>query len=98
MIYTHENHFFVANARNILEAHGIKVFLKNEHASSIMGEAAAFHTWVELWLEEDADYDRACAILESALSDESAEEWCCPQCQEDNDAAFEMCWNCGYER
>ncbi len=96
-VYTHENRFFVANAKHILESHGIRVFLKNEHASSIMGEAAALHAWVELWVDDDADYERACRIIETSLSQKDAVGWQCAHCNEENDASFELCWNCQSE-
>ncbi len=98
MVYTHENRFFVANAKNILESHNISVFLKNEHTSSIMGEAAALDAWVELWVNEDSDFERACRIIESSLSDKDAAPWRCTGCGEENDASFEFCWNCRGER
>ena len=98
MVYTHENRFFVANARNIVESTGIRVFLKNEYTSSIMGEAAAFDTWVELWVENSADYNRACDLIANSLSEEDAEPWRCAVCDEENDAAFELCWQCAHDR
>ena len=38
MIYTNENRLLVGNAKNILEAHGIEVFLKKEFAQSAVGD------------------------------------------------------------
>ena len=94
-VYTNENRFLVGNARNLLEAEGIEVVLRNEHASSAMGELSPIDTWMELWVVEDRDYDRACAVLDAALSDASAPGWQCPGCGEANDASFELCWQCG---
>lgn len=98
LIYTHENRLFVANAKNILESHAIDVVLKNEFVSSAIGEVSPFDAWLELWITEDADYDRAKAVLESAISEKDAPAWHCCQCGEDNDASFEWCWNCGNEQ
>ena len=98
MIYTNENRFIVANAKNILEAHDIDVILKNEHASSVVGEVSAFDAWVEIWVRNDSDYERAYKIIESSLSREGAVEWLCNICNEENDASFEICWNCQSER
>ncbi|WP_317933495.1 DUF2007 domain-containing protein [Halioxenophilus sp. WMMB6] len=97
MVYTNENRFLVANAKNILEAEEIPVFLKNQYASGGLGELSAFATWVELWVSNDADYQRACTIIASALSDDDTQEWHCPNCGESNDAAFEFCWQCQTE-
>jgi hypothetical protein len=98
MVYTNENRFFVANARNILESHGIDVFLRNEFASSAIGEVSPFDTWVEVWLRNDTDYERACSIIENSLSKEDEPPWLCSTCSEKNDASFEICWNCQSER
>ena len=96
-VYTSENRFLVSNARNILEAQDISVTLRNEHASSAMGELSPLDTWMELWVVRERDYDRACAILEEALSESSAPPWSCSDCGESNDPSFELCWQCGCE-
>ncbi len=98
LIYTHENRFLVANAHNILEQAGIRVVWKNEFASSAIGEIAPFDTWPELWVIDDADYDSAIQIITNALSAPNAPEWTCRSCNENNDAAFETCWNCQTEK
>ena len=94
MVYTHENRFFVGNAKNLLEAQRIAVILKNEYASSAAGEVSPFDTWLELWVPKDSDYDRAVEVLESAMSQVGAPAWFCQTCKEENDASFASCWNC----
>lgn len=94
MVYTNDNRFIVANAKNILEEQGIDVMLKNEFASSAIGEVSAFDAWVELWVHNDDDYDRAVSILEASLSQEGEPGWTCVKCRERNDASFEICWQC----
>jgi hypothetical protein len=47
-----------------------------------------------LWVVDDADYDHAIQIIANALSAPNAPEWICRSCNENNDAAFETCWNC----
>ena len=94
LIYTHENRFFVANAKNILEAHDFDIVVKNEFVSSAIGEVSPFDSWVELWLRNDSDYEKACDIIGSALSKDGDLEWLCGSCSEKNDASFELCWNC----
>jgi Putative prokaryotic signal transducing protein len=93
-VYTHENRFIVANAKNILQANEIDVAVRNEHASSAVGELSLFDTWMELWVVNDGDYARAVSILENALSELGSPEWRCGGCGEVNDASFELCWNC----
>ena len=97
MVYTNENRFFVANAKNIIEAQGIDTILKNEFSQGAIGEVSAFDSWLEIWVINDADYKRACKIIESSLSNENSAEWMCKACKEKNDASFEVCWNCQSE-
>lgn len=94
-VYTHENRFLVANARNLLEAASIAVVVKNEFASGGLGELAPLDTWMELWVQDDKDYEQACSIIANALSEENKTPWECANCSEVNDAAFELCWKCG---
>ena len=94
LVYTHANPLLVGNAQNLIEQAGIAVTLKNQFASSGVGELSAFDSWPEVWVVNDADYARAAAIVASALSASDAPEWICPQCREHNDAAFEHCWQC----
>ena len=98
LVYTHENRFLVANAHNILEQAGIRVVWKNEFASSAIGEISPFDTWPELWVLNDTDYDQAIQVIANALSTPNSPEWECGHCHENNDAAFDLCWNCQTEK
>ena len=93
-VYTNENGFIVDHAKNILQANAIAVTLKNEYASGVVGEVASHDSWVELWVLNDADYKPACDILNNTFSHVDEAPWQCNQCYEENDAAFELCWNC----
>ncbi|MFT5033912.1 MAG: hypothetical protein ACI89D_000673 [Bermanella sp.] len=94
MVYTNDNRMLVGNARNILAAAGIDVFVKNEFSGGVIGELSAFDTWVELWVKEDADYQRACNVLAIALSGPDEVDWQCSRCGETLNASFEFCWRC----
>lgn len=98
MVYTNENRFLVANAQNIIEAQGINTVLKNEFAQGAIGEVSAFDSWLEVWVINDADYEPAFDIIENSLSNVNSAEWTCGNCNEKNDASFEVCWNCQKER
>ena len=98
LVYTNENRLIVGNARNLLEAAGIEVLLKNEFAAGGAGDIPVFEAWMEVWVVHDGDYDRACELLAGALSDEASPAWRCGRCSEDNDASFDLCWQCGAEQ
>lgn len=97
LIYTHENGFLVNNAKNIIESNGIETVLKNEFSSGAVGEVSAFDAWVELWVLNDNDIERAQEIITNMQSKEGEPEWQCSQCSEENDASFDICWNCQHE-
>ena len=97
LLYTNENRFLVSNAKNIVENAGITVTLKNEYAGGAVGEISPFDAWLELWVVDDADYERAKQVIEASLIDDDALDWVCDRCGEHNAAAFEWCWNCHHE-
>lgn len=96
-IYTHENRLMVSNIKNILQQRCFEVFIKNEHAGSIIGEVSAFDSWLELWLVDEDDFAFASRVLQNLKLDSEAEDWLCQRCAEENAASFELCWNCGTE-
>ncbi|UTF58915.1 DUF2007 domain-containing protein [Gilvimarinus sp. DA14] len=97
LVYTHENKILVENARNLLRENGIDSRLKNEYAAGAMGDLSPIQTWPELWADE-ADYAKAKAIIDDLLNRPAGQAWYCPQCGEENDASFEVCWHCQSER
>lgn len=95
-IYSHENNFIVHNMKNLVEAAGIEVFLKNEFAQGAVGDLSAFDAWPELWVINERDFDKASEIVRAAQRSNNA-DWVCNQCGEVNAAAFEICWQCQHE-
>lgn len=98
LIYTNENSFLVSHMKNIVENKGINVFLKNEFAAGGSGELAPLDTWVELWVVDDADYDRAMAVIENARNSDVGQDWVCCSCGEENAGSFDYCWHCQKSR
>ena len=87
----------IYNLKNVLQGSGIECQIINEYASGGVGDLAAFETWPELWVSDNDQFDEAEVILSSIVSSRGGSEWYCRGCQEKNDAAFELCWNCGRE-
>ncbi|MCH8105040.1 MAG: DUF2007 domain-containing protein [Proteobacteria bacterium] len=96
-LYTHENRMIIYNLKNVLQDSGIESQITNEYASGGIGDLAAFETWPELWVLNSNQFKQAESILDGILCGRSGPEWYCRGCQELNDAAFELCWNCGRE-
>ena len=97
MVYTHENYFIVSNVKNIIDAQGIKTFVKNEFSQSAVGELSATDSWPEIWVFDDANFDNAVAIIATLQVDSKAVDWTCENCLEKNSSAFELCWSCQHE-
>ena len=85
----------VYNMKNLLQGEGIEVVMKNEFTGGGVGDLPAFDTWPEIWLCDEARTDQAQSILDSVSNSSDAGEWRCRTCQENNDAAFRLCWKCG---
>ncbi len=95
-LYTHENRMIIFNLKNVMQGEGIESVVMNEYSSGGAGDLATFDTWPELWIEDDAQFDRAEVILKNIISNPRDDYWFCRGCQEKNDAAFKLCWRCGH--
>lgn len=94
-------HAATANlAKTYLESHGIDVVLTGEHLAQAMGEIPFTQAWVELWVTDERQVDEALALLEAMDEDvdEFPADWQCPQCGEQVEGQFTLCWQCGNDR
>ncbi len=98
LVYTNENRFFVNNVKNILENAGIKVLLKNEFTSSVIGEVSPTDGWLELWVANVREHKTAKKIIQDRFSQHGSVDWQCSHCSEINDASFDFCWQCQTEK
>ena len=93
-LYTHENRMIIFNLKNVLEREGIESVVMNEYSSGGAGDLATFDTWPEVWVEDESQFDRAEALLNQIVFNPGDDFWFCRGCQEKNDVAFKLCWNC----
>lgn len=91
LVYTNESTILVLNAKNLLDNEGISTSVKNEH-SATGGHVNFVH--MELWVNQDSDHERAINLLASIEKNAHLEDWKCAACEEENDASFDICWNC----
>jgi putative signal transducing protein len=87
------NQTVVYHARNLLQAQGIEVLVRNATLSSALGELPPTET--ELWVMNDEDLQRAQEILSAVPA--AGPEWIC-QCGERLGPQFTQCWKCGANR
>ena len=60
-----------------------------------MGELP--HVYPEVWIENEEDWERARSLVRNFEQVVTRNKGVvrCPQCNEENPATFEICWQCG---
>ena len=96
-VYSASNIALVSIFQNILEAYGIKCWIKNEFLFAGIGEIPPIECWPQLCVDDDS-FLEAKRIVDEALSEKEAVGWKCSSCGEDIEGQFTECWNCGGSR
>ena len=84
--------------RNVLDAAGIRAFLRNEHLLRVAGEVPFDQTWPEVWIADDSQALEAHGLIRAIRRPQYAPGWICAQCNEWLEGQFSACWKCGTER
>ncbi|MCR9295832.1 MAG: DUF2007 domain-containing protein [bacterium] len=84
-------------ARNFLEAQGIKAFVEGVNTQLALSYAGGAMSGVKLLVAED-DAKLAEQLLLEEGPDPEAEAWTCRRCYSEVDAGFDVCWKCGSDR
>lgn len=80
----------------LLRQQGIAARVFNEHARGGLGELPFGETCPEVWIEDDADFERALAAVRAYEAGRPpAASRRCAHCGEESPADFDVCWNCG---
>ena len=94
-IYTHDNVAVLHSVKNVLAMHDIEAFVKNEHSIPVGARHGINNTFLELWILNDQDLDKANAIIaEEVDNPDQGEPWTCPECNAENEGIFAVCWKC----
>ncbi|HSD43587.1 MAG TPA: DUF2007 domain-containing protein [Burkholderiales bacterium] len=89
----------IHHLKNVLEADGIRCWIRNELLSRLAGEIPFTECALELHLVRESDRARAEALLEVWRRPPPAGSvWTCPSCGESIEGQFGACWKCGAER
>jgi rubrerythrin len=94
-VYESFNISQVGQAQSLLNAEGIETFLRNEFASSVMGEVPFVEVCPQLFILNAAEEERARELLQAFQHQPVAQDWHCKQCGMDVDGPFGVCWSCG---
>ena len=80
--------------QQMLAGAGIRCDIRNRYLGAAVGELPADQVAPELWIRDDADEPRACALLEEFRRPARLPVWRCPRCGELVEGQFFQCWNC----
>jgi hypothetical protein len=87
-----------SHVANILRAAGIPCEVRNTTLSSALGEIPWLECAPQVWIETDADEERARCLLAETRRPLDAPPWHCPRCGELLEPQFASCWSCGATR
>jgi hypothetical protein len=79
---------------DMLSGAGIATTVQRIYAGSIAGQLPPDQTLPELWVQDNAQWAAAKALLPQLLHP-THRHWACPACAEIVDGPFDACWNCG---
>ena len=99
-VYSSDDFLLIGHLRQVLENNQVRCMVRNEHLIGGAGELPPIETWPELWVQEDAQFEAARALVDACLADQSRvrRDWVCPGCGEAVEGQFTDCWRCGAER
>ena len=81
---------------DLLLAHGISVKLLNTFAQGGMGELPFTHTYPEIWIEDEIQFNQAKTLIEEyEKKPGEIQMMTCVHCGEKCPENFELCWSCG---
>lgn len=91
----------VGHYQSILESHDIATFMKNQFGTSGAGELPFVEVIPQLFILNEADADRAKALIKELHQPEDTrqvQDWVCSSCNTSQEAAFTHCWKCSTAR
>ena len=96
-VFSSFNRVAAHHAKNLLEAEGIGVIVRNEFLSSAMGELPPAECQAEVWVLREDEAARAETVLRNSFSRKDEPAWTC-RCGERCEGQFTQCWRCGTTR
>lgn len=89
----------IHHLKNLLEAEGIRCWIRNELLVRLAGEIPFTDCSLELHLVREDDRPRAEeALLAWRRPPSIGSAWICPRCGEQLEGQFSACWQCGASR
>jgi uncharacterized protein YlaI len=82
---------------DLLLQSGIEASVQRYFTSGIVGEIPPDQALPEVWVHDEAQFERARTTL-AELRSLPYRRWVCSACDERVEGPFEQCWNCGAMR
>ena len=82
-------------AADVLSDLGIATHILNANASGALGQVPFMHAQPEVWVDDDAQEERAREALAGLRDAPALAETICGRCGESNPGNFLSCWQCG---
>ena len=95
LVFSHPNSMIVGTMASLLDQAGIETEYRNEFLGGAAGELAPGETWMELWVVNDTQEEKAKQLIKEAMEQPEREDGRCNHCGESNPATFDVCWQCG---
>lgn len=99
-IFTHQDFTRVGHFQSILEAAGIRTFIRNQYTHNSLTELPSGVFFPSLCVVNPGDFDEALALLRPLYNPPATDvpDWKCTSCGEQVPGNFESCWNCRADR
>lgn len=102
ILYSSEDRVMLYLLKSELAEKDINCIIKNEApAGQAAGEVPPVLVRPELWILDDNRYAEAKAIIDNVSSDlllQAKKPWKCPECGEELEGQFDVCWKCGHSK
>lgn len=89
---------FVGQLQSLLEAHGIRTFLKNQFSAGALGELPFVEICPQLYILAERDLEQARMLLQVVPRGPEPADWDCAACGARSEGNFAQCWQCGAAR
>lgn len=93
-VFTAEHISEAGLIRSYLGQHNIPSELRNEYASSVMGELPFMTSSPEVWVDSSVAQTAIKLIADLDQPNVDCPDWVCSGCSEVNPGNFSSCWNC----
>jgi len=103
-VFRHFDRFEVYRVFHMLEEAHIPCFVKNELIQGAIGDVPPQDSEPEVWISDNDYFAKAERLIErfeqeqQVITQESRSAWCCTECKEQNEANFNLCWQCQASR